>query len=708
MRSVRLFTVARAALGHGGAAVDPEEPVAAAPVVTSVAPSSGLALTATSITVTGTDFVSGATITIDGALCTSTAFVDSTELTCNTPDSLAAGTYDIVVTNPDEQDSGVSGAGLFEFVVASEASSYLWRQDTLTAPWEISDGCVIVYLPVTGKYWRYFGWGPYGGGPISTTNASYSSPDRVTWTLEHAHEAAPATVGAGAYPRPRHTPSTFMHTDADDVLWAYFVGGDHLDAAYFGFGVTVSDGYASDIWRTSDGVTMERVLASDDAPWAGRMLVAAGSHNGSIWVTGGVSGLLVGPTTAFNDLYRSDDDGFAWSTVLTNAAASASRWSARGIVSKLVSFQGRLVMCCGGTYDDDQAARSYFDEIWSTVDGSAGWTQHASIGCTPRQYVSVDVHEGRLFLVAGFASVGGTYSNVSDAWSTDDLDGSWFDHGMGPFWPSHGDGLCSGPDGLTYMAGNGTIASGGVTAVYTLTPTALPTTPDRTGMVVWCEAEWADVDEAAERVLQVADRSSFSRHNGSYSVSNRPRYFASDPYNGGSPSWGTLSVSDEALLLWNRTDSSTTNSATPYSIAGPHTVFYVVTLLSGGANNAYFVIAVDLDTTGAPSLYGSAAGGSLNCHDGNSIGSIPITLDEAHVVCVVYDDGGNSAGYIDDMTTPVFAGTTAAGTAWVGNILGASPGEPTRYRMSALVGFQGILADGRREDWGDYLTKYAA
>ena len=44
-------------------------PVAPAPVITAVSPSSGLAAGGTSVTLHGTDFHQGATVTIDGKVC---------------------------------------------------------------------------------------------------------------------------------------------------------------------------------------------------------------------------------------------------------------------------------------------------------------------------------------------------------------------------------------------------------------------------------------------------------------------------------------------------------------------------------------------------------------------------------------------------------------------------------------------------------------
>jgi hypothetical protein len=70
------------------------------PTVTSVAPIGGNITGGTAVTVTGSAFVSGATVTFGGAACAGVVFVNATTLTCTTP-AHAAGAVDVTVTNPD-------------------------------------------------------------------------------------------------------------------------------------------------------------------------------------------------------------------------------------------------------------------------------------------------------------------------------------------------------------------------------------------------------------------------------------------------------------------------------------------------------------------------------------------------------------------------------------------------------------------------------
>ena len=77
--------------------------------VMSVSPTSGSTAGGTVVTITGTDYVSGATVTVGGAAATNVVFGSATSITATTPSGMA-GAVDVVVTNPDTQaDTLASG-----------------------------------------------------------------------------------------------------------------------------------------------------------------------------------------------------------------------------------------------------------------------------------------------------------------------------------------------------------------------------------------------------------------------------------------------------------------------------------------------------------------------------------------------------------------------------------------------------------------------
>ena len=74
-----------------------------APTVTSIAPSSGPIAGGTAVTITGANFVSGATVSFGGSAATGVSVVNSTTINATTP-AHAAGAVSVTVTNPDAQN----------------------------------------------------------------------------------------------------------------------------------------------------------------------------------------------------------------------------------------------------------------------------------------------------------------------------------------------------------------------------------------------------------------------------------------------------------------------------------------------------------------------------------------------------------------------------------------------------------------------------
>ncbi len=81
---------------------------AAPPTVSSVSPTSGPSTGGASVTITGANFQSGATVSFGGSALTSVAVVNATTITGTTP-SHAAGAVDVVVSNPDAQSGTCPG-----------------------------------------------------------------------------------------------------------------------------------------------------------------------------------------------------------------------------------------------------------------------------------------------------------------------------------------------------------------------------------------------------------------------------------------------------------------------------------------------------------------------------------------------------------------------------------------------------------------------
>lgn len=86
-----------------------------APTVTAVSPTRAVNNVATPITITGTGFRTGATVTVGGVACGSVSVVSATSITCTAPEKAAScGFADIVVTHPDDKKSA-TGSKLFAY-----------------------------------------------------------------------------------------------------------------------------------------------------------------------------------------------------------------------------------------------------------------------------------------------------------------------------------------------------------------------------------------------------------------------------------------------------------------------------------------------------------------------------------------------------------------------------------------------------------------
>jgi len=82
------------------------------PTITGVSPSAGTASGGTSVTITGTGFQVGATVTFGGNSAMSITVVNATTLTCDTPVG-TEGAVDVVVTNPDTNHETLAGGFIY-------------------------------------------------------------------------------------------------------------------------------------------------------------------------------------------------------------------------------------------------------------------------------------------------------------------------------------------------------------------------------------------------------------------------------------------------------------------------------------------------------------------------------------------------------------------------------------------------------------------
>jgi hypothetical protein len=117
-----------------------------APGVSTVSPTSGPTTGGTQITITGTGFVAGASVTLGGTAASGVVVSNSTTITATTP-AHTAGTVDVAVTNPDGQS--VSKAGAFTYNAPSGGETVLLADD-------FNDASINTSKWLTNNLWSGF------------------------------------------------------------------------------------------------------------------------------------------------------------------------------------------------------------------------------------------------------------------------------------------------------------------------------------------------------------------------------------------------------------------------------------------------------------------------------------------------------------------------------------------------------------------------
>lgn len=217
-------------------------------------------------------------------------------------------------------------------------------------------------LAFRDELWMLGGW---NSNNVPTTNSEvWRTADGSHWSLvTRAPWEGRHTAGWVAF---------------NDRLWV--VGGDRN-----------SGRYQHDVWSSLDGLHWD--LVTTQVPWSGRITPIVLTFQGRLWVMGGTTaGEEPGEGAAFNDVYSSAD-GVNWRLEVAQAP-----WAGRGLILGSLVFGGRMWIAGGGRYDD---GRTYGNDLWSSANG-IDWRQELAQAPWPgRQYHSVAVYHGKLWVVAG-------------------------------------------------------------------------------------------------------------------------------------------------------------------------------------------------------------------------------------------------------------------------------------------------------------------
>ncbi len=258
------------------------------------------------------------------------------------------------------------------------------------------DGAGAVVM--NDRMWLIGGWNPLDTDafPLTTSNDVWSSSDGVAWRQDKPNSFRDYDFDTAADWAGRHTAGYTVH---DGKMW--IVGGD-----------TVQGDYQMDVWNSADGAHWNRVSA--DAGYPSRVLHTTVSFGGSLLTIGGQSW----DAAFFNDSWASTD-GVTWK----ERTSPSPRFSGRGVVCGSAVFAGRVWMIGGGRYDTATTPWQAFGDVWSSADG-ARWEKFGDDAApwSPRTYHNVAVHDGRMFVIGGYAPDRG---NLDDIWYSDDGE-NWY------------------------------------------------------------------------------------------------------------------------------------------------------------------------------------------------------------------------------------------------------------------------------------------
>ena len=157
--------------------------------------------------------------------------------------------------------------------------------------------------------------------------------------------------------------------------------------------------FLNDVWSSVDGRNWG--LAADDAGWVARRFYQALSHQGRLYVLGGLTGFS---PFRVNDVWSSAD-GTNWSRETDDAG-----WTGRQSHQAL-SHQGRLYVL-GGRREGNR-----LNDVWSSVDGTNWSRETDDAGWAKREGHQSLSHNGRLYVLGGLNN---SFDYLNDVWSSAD------------------------------------------------------------------------------------------------------------------------------------------------------------------------------------------------------------------------------------------------------------------------------------------------
>jgi hypothetical protein len=160
-------------------------------------------------------------------------------------------------------------------------------------------------------------------------------------------------------------------------------------------------GCLSDVWFSTDGRNWEEV--AHEAPWGPRGAAGVVAHEDAIWILGGFD---LDGFYHYSDVWFSQD-GRRWEQV-----RESSPWNPRAMHSVVVS-EGRVYILGGGVYNTAWPCNTLLDlgDVWCSREGSIWQPATHDAAWGPRRFHSSVVHEGMIWVIAGYRR-----GNLGDCW----------------------------------------------------------------------------------------------------------------------------------------------------------------------------------------------------------------------------------------------------------------------------------------------------
>jgi hypothetical protein len=244
-------------------------------------------------------------------------------------------------------------------------------------------------------------------GNLDLNNDIWRSDDGTAWT-----KVTPTTTHSSGEifsPRKGHQLTLFNVVDTEtpfcegNSLW--LIGGKQtFNRESFNNQL----GYMNDIWCSEDGESWIKIYKDPSASiFSSRADHQVVTFKGKLWLIGGVrvKPLSFDQTEYLNDIWQSENGAF-WNQVTVNGEHFSGRMGHQLVVFDENDGEGEKLWLIGGYKDDtrDGGSRTYFNDIWSSTDGSIWEKENENAAFEPRANHQVIAFDNKLWLTGGYGS----------------------------------------------------------------------------------------------------------------------------------------------------------------------------------------------------------------------------------------------------------------------------------------------------------------